>query len=336
VKPFRALRMRTAAAAIPDGETFTATVTIASGTVASNLTDFPVLINLHDMPAGFWSAVKSDGGDIRAYDSTDTLIPHDLCRINTGSTSGILMVKKTVATASSTVIKIRCGNAALSALSVSDTNGRNAVWSDYDLVVGFGGSTTDRTGATRTLAGTSGTASTNVDFLGFNGSQEKTWVTLTGRTVYTMGCSYYLTAAVTQHNGLVAYQAASNPNALRENLLVRNVSPAAIALWNPTDSWLQPTSTGGTASTLYRAHGLYNSTTDRKLYLNGALIGTDTGATVSAGSADMLRLGGTAGAGESATAEIGYAYLRPSLLSANWLAAEYLNWHTPASFYTVT
>lgn len=317
-----------------DGETFTATVTIASGKVASDLTNFVVLINLHDMPAGFWSAVKSDGGDIRAYDNTDTLIPHVVYNFATGTTSGILMVKRSVATASSTVIKVRCGNASLSALAVGNANGRNAVWSDYDIVVGFDGTNTDQTGTTRTVTGTSTTATVNTGFLKFADTDSgKKWVTLADRTVYTFGASYYLTSAISHNNGLVEY---SNGNGDRQNLAARNVGPpAAIGLWNNDDLWLQPTSTGATASTLYRATGVLNNTTNRKLYLNGALLGTDTGATAHPINGPNFILGASTGAGEAANAEIGYAYLRNGNLTADWLAGEYANWHSPSTFYSV-
>lgn len=334
MKPFGALKMRTPASA--GSFSFSATVTIASGNVGSDLTNFIVMVNLADMPSGFWSGVKSDGGDIRATDNSGTVIPHDLCSFDSVGHTGVLMVKlASLLAASSNAFKVKCGNAALSALPATNANGRNAVWSDYDIVVGFDGTTTDRTGATRTLSGGFSAASVYPAFLKFaDTGTGQSWLSPPSRTQYTIACSYYLTAAVSHHNGLLAYYSS---NADRQGLIVRNASPAAIAIWNPTDSWLQPTSTGGSTSTLYRAAAALNNTTDRRLYLNGALLGTDVGATLYPATGDHFGLGLTDGAGEYANAEIGYAYLRNGLLSADWLAAEYANWHnSPGGFYTVT
>jgi hypothetical protein len=43
------------------------TLTIDSTKVPATLTDFPVYVNLADMPAEFWNTVKEGGGDIRVY-----------------------------------------------------------------------------------------------------------------------------------------------------------------------------------------------------------------------------------------------------------------------------
>jgi hypothetical protein len=64
--PFR-VRLATVAAGISEFS-----VTIASGTVGEDLTAFPVMVDLQDMPAAFWSNVRSDGGNIRAYSTKRT------------------------------------------------------------------------------------------------------------------------------------------------------------------------------------------------------------------------------------------------------------------------
>lgn len=44
---------------------YKAVITIPSGTVSTDLTDYRIMLRLSDMPAEFWDYVKSDGGDIR-------------------------------------------------------------------------------------------------------------------------------------------------------------------------------------------------------------------------------------------------------------------------------
>lgn len=120
----------------PVADTFD--VTVPSGTVGSDLTDFPVMVDLNDMPAAFWLAVRADGGNVRAYaDDGTTLIPHDLTYINTATGRGRMFVKHTLSAASDTTFKVKVLDAAETVLAVGDANGRNAVWSDYEVVWQF-------------------------------------------------------------------------------------------------------------------------------------------------------------------------------------------------------
>lgn len=125
------------------------TVTIGAGEVGSDVTDFPVMVRLSDMPAGFWSAVKADGGDIRATDMANVVIPHDLSRFDYTDQDGVLWVKRSITAAGGATFKVICGNPAASKLAVGNSNGRNAVWSDYTAVFLLGETAgDDRTGGT--------------------------------------------------------------------------------------------------------------------------------------------------------------------------------------------
>lgn len=118
---------------IPGGTDYT--VTVASGKVSEDLTDFPLMIDLSDMPAGFWTNAQDDGGNIRVYDADGvTMIPHDLTYINATRGLGRLFVKKTLLTASDNSVVVRLEESPLSKLAATDPNGRNAVWSDYEVV----------------------------------------------------------------------------------------------------------------------------------------------------------------------------------------------------------
>lgn len=128
-------------------DTYYAELTIASGEVASNLTDFVVMVDLSDMPAGFWSHVRSDGGDVRVYQSDGTTqVPFDFVSIDTGAATGLLFFKSSLLAASDNVFRIGYGNTALELLAPTATYGRNAVWSDYHRVFVFD-ELVDRTGS---------------------------------------------------------------------------------------------------------------------------------------------------------------------------------------------
>jgi hypothetical protein len=129
---------------------FSATIRVPSGTVASDLTNFPVMVRLSDMPARFWLSVQKNGGDIHVKTTGGTVIPHDLVRINCAKREGLLFFKaSSLAAASNDDFLITCGDRSLSKLAASDGNGRNAVWSDYAVVWCFD-EMVDRTGTNGT------------------------------------------------------------------------------------------------------------------------------------------------------------------------------------------
>jgi hypothetical protein len=154
VNPF----VQAAAAGTPDvdGNTHMVAVTIPSGTVGSNLTSFPVMVRLSDMPAGFWTRVQENGGDLRAWASGGgSRLPLDVARFDYWDEDGVIFVKTSLTSGSDTVVEIHYGQGSLSALAYTDTNGRNNVWSDYETVALLGETAHNRTGkaATATITG---------------------------------------------------------------------------------------------------------------------------------------------------------------------------------------
>lgn len=122
-------------------------VVIPSGKVASNLTAFPLYIDLSLMPAAFWQKVYNGGGNIRAYAADGTTqLPLDVVFCDKKSKTGSLFVKTSIASAASTTIVLKTFSNT-PPMAVSNANGRNAVWSDYHRVYMFGVTgMVDRTG----------------------------------------------------------------------------------------------------------------------------------------------------------------------------------------------
>lgn len=133
----------------PASSSVAATLTIASGEVASNLTAFPTRVDLSHMPAGWWDDVATDGGNVRVKQGA-TDIPFDLVSIDKTSQTGELFFKADLLAASDNVFTL--DKSGSSALAVTDPNGRNAVWADYDTVYFFHGGDVDRTGGATTLS----------------------------------------------------------------------------------------------------------------------------------------------------------------------------------------
>jgi len=123
-------------------------LTVPSTHVGSDLTDFPVYVDLADMPAAFWTHVRyRDGRDLRVRLSGGTEVPFDLVRFDREYKQGALWYKKTLSSSGDTTVYLHYGKQFRAQVQPTATNGRNAVWSDYHRVFMFGESFVDRTGS---------------------------------------------------------------------------------------------------------------------------------------------------------------------------------------------
>lgn len=321
-----------------------ATITIASGKVGSNLSNFPVYVNLADMPSGFWSGVASDGSNIRVKQSGSD-IPFDLVKIDTTGHTGTLFFKAaSLLAASSNVFTVDLSGAA--APAVTDANGRNACWSAYDFVCLLSSTSwTDRTGGTSGSLGGSGTPTASAISLGagcgvdFNGMTARvSFGTRPSRSVFTLGVTAQssFSAGSLPHNlCAIAYQSTTS---IRLALAARDTTTDNWNQWDDNNSWIAA-NTGQTitAGVARRLHVSYDGTTSRKLYVDGALATTDN--TITARSSDTIYVIAdsiSTGGGEDFEGKIAYAYARPEALSADFISAEYSNLNAPGSFYSIS
>lgn len=120
------------------------TVSIGAGEVSSDLTDFPVVVDLSLMPADFWTNVNSDGGNIRAYASVGgAQYPLDVTSFAHNAQDGTLWVKvPSITAAGGASFVLVLGAQSQQRAARSDTYGTTAVWSDYQSVF-MGGENTD-------------------------------------------------------------------------------------------------------------------------------------------------------------------------------------------------
>ncbi len=129
-------------------------ITIESSEVEEDLEDFPIYINLADLPGDFHSNVRSDGGDIRVTKSDGkTELAREVVFYNPSTDTGELHFKNTgtLANATDTDFYIYYGNSSAVDYAASSTYGRNNVWTDYEAVYHLEDET-DSTGNGRTLS----------------------------------------------------------------------------------------------------------------------------------------------------------------------------------------
>jgi hypothetical protein len=321
------------------------TITVPSGKTASDLTNYPVYLRLSDMPSGFWSAVASDGGNIRIKQS-GSVIPFEVVTIDTtGHTGTIFFKASTLATAADNVFTLDLTGGAL--LAVNDANGRNNVWSAFDWVwmANGTGDLTDRTGGadgSRTNTFSAATSmGLNPQGTGVQCSGSTTRLDFgsrTSRTVFTLGGSVRLdVSSVSTSRTWLMYCTSTS---VRVGMSARDTTTDNWSAWDNSNSWLGTTgpSLSSTVSTASRFHLVYNGSTNRKYYSNGAIHQT-SGAITARPNTDVTYV---VGAANTSSAEgylngyLSYLYSRPEALSADYIAAEYSNINAPASFYTIT
>lgn len=118
-------------AAGPGGMTTYVPITIDHTQVDADLTDFPVYVDLSEMPSGFWSTVTSDCGDIRVTkDDGTTELAREVVSCDTTAETGELHFKYdgTLSSTVDTTVRIYYDGSS-SDYATTATYGRNAVWS---------------------------------------------------------------------------------------------------------------------------------------------------------------------------------------------------------------
>jgi len=111
-------------------------ITIDADQIDSDLTDFPVYLDLADFGPDFFSNVKNDGGDIRIAKSDGTTeLAREVVSINTASSTGEVHFKAD--NLSSTIdnnFYIYYGSDGATAYADTDTFGTYNVWTEYEAV----------------------------------------------------------------------------------------------------------------------------------------------------------------------------------------------------------
>lgn len=106
-------------------------VTALATKVDADLTDFPIYVDLSDLPADFHTNVKSDGSDIRVTEADGTTeVPREIVAYDAGTDTGEIHFKGDVLNASDVDFYIYYGNAGASDYATTDTYGRNNVWTN--------------------------------------------------------------------------------------------------------------------------------------------------------------------------------------------------------------
>lgn len=280
---------------------------VAAGEVTATLTGFVTRVDLADLPVAWWTDTSTDLGNVR-FKQSGAVVPFDIVVYDRTAKTGVAYFKGTLTTADNDFTVETVDGAV--ALATSDPNGRDAVWADYEAVYDFN-ENVDRTGVhgAATLVGDAALESGKLD-CNTTGYAYRTG--LAKFTTWTMSAT--ADRVDTSQRAVLSYSDNSTNNANRASLLFRNAT--AWAIWNSTDTFLTLANTFNNNTRLVHTQ---NGTTDRKLWTDGVLRGTDTGtAQRPAGTGDTLFIGveDTSNT-ERWNSTINRVYLRGEVLSAD-------------------
>jgi len=325
-------------------------VTIDATQVDSTLTNFPVYVDLSDLPADFHTNVKSDGCDIRVVESDETTeTAFELVSYDAGSDTGELhFMADSLSSSVDTVFYIYYGNSGASCYATNATYGAEAVWTGYLMV--SHGNTADSTG-NLTFSNTSASfeETTNVKlgatarrFDGGGGDEIRTDYGSYGSPIGTGDFTIQAWVRMPQEDArrtIMSFSSSAGGYAdvfeLRYDRAAENYYTRTVARAGTSGQAEAVSSTNDQDDTYKLFHASRTGTTAR-IYRNGTLAGTSVNAenVVSVGS--RFAIGGFESfTVQTVNGELDEYRLATSELSADWISFEYTNQNTPTTAYTI-
>ena len=322
-------------------------ITIDADNIDSALTDFPVYVNLADMPDLFWSSVRSDCGDIRIMNSALTVeMPREIVSCSVGSKTGELHFKaNSISSSADTTFYIYYGNTGDYPYENDHTYGAENVWtSDYVAVWhlgegddtstgfykdstsnGYDGTLTDADGDTATSTGVLGGGlhlngdadfvdiALNATELGINGATDRSISAWTYTDTYTDAGPFSM---------------GSRSDAQDFSLRMVAATTYRAQFWGGSDLDFAYTSVGNWVNFILDYDG-----TTATAYANGTSVASKN---VSLNTTDTydLRLG-TWHTSPFLDGILDEVRVSDVVRSTSWISAEYTNQSDTSSFYTI-
>ena len=334
-------------------------ISISGSSIFGNVTDFPVYLDMSDLPAGVFSAAQSDGDDIRVTESDGlTEVPFELVTFDQGGQTGELHFKAPSLDISTTsVFYLYYGHATATAYATSDTYGRDNVWTNnYRAVYHF----------EESQAGT-GNSNLYIDATG-NGYTGDDYITATGKNgflgsgqEFESASNDYITLPSGLLDGLTDLTTTvwfySTNSTIHPIVSAANSSQGNEFLWwlrgdtSRIEIFSQGTRERYTIANIHNgswhhlAAVLEDSTNLARAYLNGSednqsprsanvwALSVDSGGLVIGQDQDSV--GGGFQSGQELDGFIDELRFADVIRSSGWIANEYANQNAPTSFYSI-
>ena len=317
-------------------------ITVDNTLVDDDVTDFPVYVDLGDLPSGFFSNVQSDGDDIRITEGDGlTELPYELVSINTGSQTGELHFKADLSSTTDSMFFIYYENAGASGYSAGATYGSQNVWTNnfslrYALDDDPTGSSpqfldstsnsSDAVALSGMTAGDviSGQIGESIDLDGTDGGVFQTPLAFTGE--FTFSTWWYQNSSVGDGRG---FAVSTNAGATEKigpwtggNVFVRTISSSDQSVSNPSDdAWHHIVVTRDSSNKV-------------DLYIDGGAPNRLYGDVAQSGTSDWENFGGQSGQRfEGSLDELRFASVKRS---DGWVTTEFNNQSNATGFYSVS
>ena len=329
--------------------------TLTLPTITGSHTDFPIVLKESDFPTaakdGGTNSLLNGGGDLRAYtsDAKTTQLPLDVVTFVTGGAPDIVVWVKVPTAATGNTVYIEADSVATTQPAVTNTYGRNAVWSDYEAVLhlnesgnGTAGEFVDSTGNGYDGQLTTGSSLSSVSTGHPFGS---TWADFTKAEAITLASSGGLVANTAYTISIWADVDESDNG----DGIFSNRYSSSDRDWTQLSASRRFLARGASVSDSYTwgdrplvneyVAGTHDST-ELILYANGVELGKDT--TMSAGETIASHLDFRIGTYYQTVSDFRYngrageARVRQSVLSASWLLTENDNQGDTAAWTTAS
>lgn len=299
--------------------------------------------DLNLAPSGFWSAVRSDGGDIRVTKADgETEVAREVSGFNQGSSVGSLFLKaEGLSTSVDTDFYVYYGNASATEPAADATFGKRNVWTSLltvnHLDEASGNVTCSKSGVTGTNTGvslgvtgklrTAGSWDASSDRLDF---QDNFDITSASFTV----SAWVNPANLTQNMNILSHVEDINRNGYR--LFLDSATDRPRLEIADATSFAQP---GGTSSVLTASvfqHIVVTSDGSiQRFYVNGVAKGTSSNTiTPTAGTIDFVLGNASQSDNDALLGSLDEVRVATVERSANWIATEFNNQDAPNTFWS--
>jgi len=321
-------------------------LTIDHTKISADLTDYPVYINLADLPSSFHSHVnQTDGRDIRItkVDGT-TELPREVVSYTSASDTGELHVKYsgTLSSSVDTDIYLYYGNAAASDYAVTDTYGTQNVWdSNYKAVWHFAETSgqhldstsnnndttsvnvTTQGSATGKLGGADEFVEANANYIGLGTASP---INL-GQPLTIDAWTYYNSSGVsTSYPTIISNHSTASSNTGYQFLYERAIGK--LDVFDSTDAYSSAVYTSNewqhSATTCYSGNCYF--------YRNGVAAGSSA-QTISAQSGVNTYIGSYTTSSERWNGVLDEIRVSNVTRSADWMSTQYNNQSSSSTFY---
>lgn len=110
-------------------------IKVSAANINTDLSDYPLLIHMHNLPASFWASVRDDGGNIRAFNEGSLSIPIDVSHIDTRLQVGRIRCKTNISSTTDTIVYIQVLSAGTASVADNSIIGRDSVYTAFHAFI---------------------------------------------------------------------------------------------------------------------------------------------------------------------------------------------------------